>query len=97
MQVLESLGKAYDFDLTTPWQDLAGGVQQIILYGSGGMPVELTFKDGRRTYTTHKALEGVNGNINRRLDRKSVVLGKSVSVRVDLGGRRIIKKTKPSN
>src|SRR3546814_14806103 len=26
------------------------------------------------------------------LDRKSVVQGKSVSVRVDLGGRRIIKK-----
>src|SRR3546814_15219556 len=28
----------------------------------------------------------------RRTDRKSVVSGKSVSVRVDLGGRRIIKK-----
>src|SRR3546814_12448629 len=28
----------------------------------------------------------------RRGDRKSVVSGKSVSVRVDLGGRRIIKK-----
>src|SRR3546814_9808759 len=28
------------------------------------------------------------------VDRKSVVWGKSVSVRVDLGGRRIIKKTK---
>src|SRR3546814_16179691 len=28
----------------------------------------------------------------RPLDRKSVVSGKSVSVRVDLGGRRIIKK-----
>src|SRR3546814_11244086 len=27
-------------------------------------------------------------------DRKSVVWGKSVSVRVDLGGRRIIKKNK---
>src|SRR3546814_13633258 len=27
-----------------------------------------------------------------RIDRKSVVSGKSVSVRVDLGGRRIIKK-----
>src|SRR3546814_18930897 len=27
-------------------------------------------------------------------DRKSVVKGKSVSVRVDLGGRRIIKKNK---
>src|SRR3546814_15915307 len=30
----------------------------------------------------------------RRPDRKSVVGGKSVSVRVDLGGRRIIKKKK---
>src|SRR3546814_12741228 len=30
-------------------------------------------------------------------DRKSVVAGKSVSVRVDLGGRRIIKKTKIHN
>src|SRR3546814_11048384 len=30
----------------------------------------------------------------RRADRKSVVEGKSVSVRVDLGGRRIIKKKK---
>src|SRR3546814_14147074 len=29
-----------------------------------------------------------------RLDRKSVAKGKSVSVRVDLGGRRIIKKKK---
>src|SRR3546814_19522931 len=31
----------------------------------------------------------------RRPDRKSVVSGKSVSVRVDLGGRRIIKKKTP--
>src|SRR3546814_17273141 len=31
------------------------------------------------------------------LDRKSVVGGKSVSVRVDLGGRRILKKKKNSN
>src|SRR3546814_12691227 len=29
---------------------------------------------------------------DRRQDRKSVVEGKSVSVRVDLGGRRIIKQ-----
>src|SRR3546814_20361475 len=31
------------------------------------------------------------------IDRKSVVLGKSVSVRVDLGGRRIIKKKKSNS
>src|SRR3546814_12295431 len=34
------------------------------------------------------------GTILRALDRKSVVEGKSVSVRVDLGGRRIMKKKK---
>src|SRR3546814_12995907 len=34
------------------------------------------------------------GELVAREDRKSVVLGKSVSVRVDLGGRRIIKQKK---
>src|SRR3546814_17245773 len=38
---------------------------------------------------------GYDGNRTRHLaDRKSVVEGKSVSVRVDLGGRRSIKKKK---
>src|SRR3546814_18687824 len=32
------------------------------------------------------------GVVMKQLDRKSVVEGKRVSVRVDLGGRRIIKK-----
>ncbi|AMG74756.1 excinuclease ABC subunit UvrA [Sphingopyxis granuli] len=67
MQVLESLGKAYGFGLETPWQDLPGEVQLVILYGSGGKPVELTFRDGKRTYTTHKPFEGVIGNLNRRM------------------------------
>src|SRR3546814_11416127 len=35
--------------------------------------------------------------LERDLDRKSVVEGKSVSVRVDLGGRRLIKKKKISD
>src|SRR3546814_10945353 len=33
-------------------------------------------------------------NVAVQIDRKSVVSGKSVSVRVDLGGRRSIKKKK---
>src|SRR3546814_7537373 len=47
-----------------------------------------------------RGLRGVGGDDDRPgpsrrgppVDRKSVVEGKSVSVRVDLGGRRIIKK-----
>src|SRR3546814_12071581 len=39
----------------------------------------------------HVAEEGADGG--HRLDRQSVVSGKSVSVRVDAGGRRIFNKT----
>jgi excinuclease ABC subunit A len=67
MQVLESLAKAYGFSLETPWQDLPGEVRLIILHGTGGKPVQLTFKDGRKEYSVNKAFEGVIGNLNRRM------------------------------
>ncbi|HEY8602818.1 excinuclease ABC subunit UvrA [Tsuneonella suprasediminis] len=67
MQVLTSLAKAYDFDLTTPWEDLAQDQRDIILHGTGGLPVALTFKDGRKEYTVTKPFEGVIGNLNRRM------------------------------
>ena len=67
MQVLSSLAKAYGFSLESTWEDLAPDQKLIILHGTGGMPVELTFKDGRKEYTVRKAFEGVIGNLNRRL------------------------------
>ncbi|WP_373475316.1 excinuclease ABC subunit UvrA [Sphingorhabdus sp.] len=67
MQVLSSLAKAYDFTLDTPWEDLLPDQKLIILHGTGGLPVALTFKDGRKEYTVNKAFEGVIGNLNRRL------------------------------
>ncbi len=67
MQVLASLAEAYDFDLETPWNALLPDQRMIILHGTGGLPVALTFKDGRKSYTVQKAFEGVIGNLNRRL------------------------------
>lgn len=67
MQVLESLAKAYAFDLATPWNELEPDQRDIILHGTCGLPVELTFKDGRKSYTVQKAFEGVIGNLNRRM------------------------------
>ena len=67
MQVLTSLAREFGFDLTTPWQDMPGEVRLIILHGTGGKPVALTFTDGRKSYTVNKAFEGVIGNLNRRL------------------------------
>ena len=67
MQVLASLAEAFGFRLDTPWQDLPGEVRLIILHGTGGKPVTLTFKDGRKSYSVNKAFEGVIGNLNRRM------------------------------
>src|SRR3546814_19123599 len=46
---------------------------------------------------TRRSRGAATGRSPRRADRKSVVSGKSVSVRVDHGGRRIIKKKKKAN
>src|SRR3546814_20616906 len=48
-------------------------------------------REGRATQPPHQRL-GIDRPDDARRDRKSVVEGKSVSVRVDLGGRRSIKK-----
>src|SRR3546814_15849358 len=51
--------------------------------------------DGRRHRQDRRPqLQGRSAQAVDHRDRKSVVKGKSVSVRVDLGGRRIIKKKK---
>src|SRR3546814_2061134 len=51
--------------------------------------------DGSATIAASATAEAAAGwSSARTTDRKSVVSGKSVAVRVDLGGRRIIKKKK---
>ncbi|AOH83765.1 ABC-ATPase UvrA [Sphingomonas panacis] len=67
MQVLGSLAREFGFSLDTPWAELPGEVQLIILHGTGGKPVTLTFIDGRKSYDVKKPFEGVIGNLNRRM------------------------------
>jgi len=67
MQVLGSLAREFGFSLDTPWEDLPGEVKLIILHGTGGKPVTLTFIDGRKSYDVKKPFEGVIGNLNRRM------------------------------
>jgi excinuclease ABC subunit A len=67
MQVLGSLAREFDFALDTPWSDLAPEIQSLILHGSKGKPVTLTFIDGKKKYDVSKPFEGVIGNLNRRL------------------------------
>ncbi|RSV17759.1 excinuclease ABC subunit UvrA [Sphingomonas sp. ABOLG] len=67
MQVLGSLARAYDFSLDTPWADLPEEVRNIILQGTKGKAVTLTFIDGKKSYDVSKPFEGVIGNLNRRM------------------------------
>ncbi|WP_066589967.1 excinuclease ABC subunit UvrA [Sphingomonas pruni] len=67
MQVLGSLAREFGFSLETPWKDLPGEVRLIILHGTGGKPVTLTFVDGKKSYDVRKPFEGVIGNLNRRM------------------------------
>jgi excinuclease ABC subunit A len=67
MQVLGSLARAYDFKLDTPWNELSDEQRDVILHGTKGKPVTLTFIDGRKSYDVKKPFEGVIGNLNRRM------------------------------
>jgi len=67
MQVLGSLAREFGFSLETPWNELFEEERDIILYGTKGKPVTLTFVDGRKSYDVRKPFEGVIGNLNRRM------------------------------
>ncbi len=67
MQVLGSLARAYDFPLTTPWNELGDEHRDTILHGTKGRAIPLTFVDGKKSYTVTKPFEGVIGNLERRM------------------------------
>ncbi|MGK6317988.1 excinuclease ABC subunit UvrA [Sphingomonas sp. DT-204] len=67
MQVLGSLAREFGFSLDTPWEALAEEHRDVILHGTQGRPVTLTFVDGRKSYDVRKPFEGVIGNLNRRM------------------------------
>src|SRR3546814_16489121 len=62
----------------------------IYFYGPSGRHSSYMFMGTMQLIAKH--VVNNNSGFFKKLDRKSVVSGKSVSVRVDLGGRRIIKK-----
>ncbi len=67
MQVLSSVARHYGFRLDTPWHELPEEVRDIILHGSRGTVIRLTFMDGRKSYDVQKTFNGVVGNLERRL------------------------------
>ena len=66
-QTLEALARAFKFDIRTPFKELPGQVQDVILRGSKGQKVEFWWEeDGGRRHTYQKEFEGVLNNLERR-------------------------------
>jgi excinuclease ABC subunit A len=67
MQVLSSVARAYGFKLETPWNELPQDYRDVVLYGTKGKAITLTFIDGRKSYDVQKPFEGVIHNLERRM------------------------------
>jgi excinuclease ABC subunit A len=66
LQTLDGIAKRFRESLHTPWHELPEAMRGLILYGSEGEPVELSYDDGVRRYSTNRPFEGVLPNLERR-------------------------------
>ncbi|WP_417094365.1 excinuclease ABC subunit UvrA [Intestinimonas timonensis] len=62
----EALAKQYKFKLTTPVKDLPDEVMDVILYGTKGEKLKLTYERENGQGTLMQAFEGVVNNLERR-------------------------------
>ncbi len=65
-QTLESIARHYKQSMHTPWIELPERMRRTILSGSDGVPIQMTYDDGLRKYTTERPFEGVLPNMERR-------------------------------
>ncbi len=65
-QTLQSLAKHYKFSMNKPFGELSEKLREIVLFGSDGANVPMTYDDGLRSYTTNRPFEGVIPNLERR-------------------------------
>ena len=66
-QMVGGLAAHYGFSMATPFQELPGKIQQIILHGSGREQILFQYQKGRRKLSSEKSFEGVIPQLNRRL------------------------------
>ncbi|WP_449446040.1 excinuclease ABC subunit UvrA [Thermomonas brevis] len=65
--MIASLAKHYGFNVDTPWQQLSDHIREIVLHGSGGESISLTYisENGSKHQRKHP-FEGILPNLERR-------------------------------
>ena len=62
----EALSKKYRFSLTVPYEQLSEEAKQVILYGTGGEKLRMTYNRGNGMGVLEQPFEGIMNNITRR-------------------------------
>ena len=64
--LLKALAKEYEFDLTTPYEQLSPEVRRILIHGTDGREVKVSYKGQRGEGVYDVAFEGLIKNVERR-------------------------------
>jgi excinuclease ABC subunit A len=78
-QLLEALGRRFQFDIETPWTELPARVQRVVLEGSED-EIEVRYREDGRTVRRRQKFEGILPNLERRYRETQ-----SATVREELG------------
>ena len=62
----EALAQKYRFSLNTPFRDLSDEAKNVILYGTGGEKLRMTYNRGNGMGVLEQPFEGIMNNIARR-------------------------------
>ena len=96
----DALSKKYGFKLTTPVKDLPPEVLDVILYGTKGEKLKLTYERERGQGTLYQAFEGIVNNLERRYrETQSDAMRRDLEECMaeqpcpDCGGRRLRKES----
>ncbi len=62
----EALAQKYRFSLNTPFKDLSENAKNVILYGTGGEKLRMTYNRGNGMGVLEQPFEGIMNNVSRR-------------------------------
>jgi len=65
-QMLDSICRHYQIDIYTPFKDLPGKAQDVLLYGSGKEEIKFYFERDDRRHYFKRPFEGIVPNLERR-------------------------------
>ncbi len=63
---VRAIGKQYGFDLDTPYKDLSEEAKHVLLYGTDGKKVDVTYSNNSVSHTYSYAFEGIIPGMMRR-------------------------------